>query len=223
MAIIIGSLTTVGGLDGVQSVQWAVQVQNNRLWQLGSWSPYRTQVTKVVTLSMTTYAGSYGSVSLSPSTSCADATTHNLSISPGSCTGGVTSPDTTGMFLTSYSYSKGDPIGFGQESWQFQKWVDAGVTGTDLISVGAPTYVIQGISEGQAAGDLTNAQMGISFNSSGQTTGSQGSVSAGFPGIGNADTVTYGTVNSVGGGTLNATGKLGQSSASIPHQPLYLG
>jgi hypothetical protein len=51
----------------------------------------------------------------------------------------------------------------------------------------------------------------------------QGSVSAGFPGIGNASDTIYGLVTQVGGGSLEDSGKTGESNASVPHNPLYLG
>ena len=40
---------------------------------------------------------------------------------------------------------------------------------------------------------------------------------------GNANDVTLGLVDRVGGGRLDDDGRMGQSSATIPHQPLYIG
>lgn len=224
MGVIIGSMTTVSidGTDGFQSVNWAIQVQPNRLWELGSWDPYKTQVTKIITVNVTTYASAISTVTLSPSTSCTDSTARkNVGISVSAC--GPTSAisfSESGMFLMSYSYSKGDPSALGTESWSFQKWVDAAVTGTYLISIDAPTAVIQGKAEGNKTGNVSN--LGIVLDSVGQVTGTQGSVSAGFPGLGNADETVYGLVSSVGGGSLEDSGKVGQSQATIPHNPLYL-
>jgi len=224
MSVIVGSMTTVNidGTDGFQSVQWAMQVSPNRLWQLGSWDPYRTQVTKTITVNVTTYAGTINAMSLSPNTSCADSTARkNVSISIAAC--GPTSAinfSENNMFLMSYSYSKGDPMAFGTESWSFQKWVDADASGSEFLNVLAPTYVIQGKAEGSKTGNVTN--LGVVFEADGQVTGQQGSVSAGFPGLGNADQTLYGLVTQVGGGSLEDSGKTGESSASIPHSPLYL-
>ena len=225
MGVIIGSMTTVSidGTDGFQSVNWAMQVQPNRLWQLGSWDPYRTQVTKIITVNVTTYAGAINSVSLTPSTSCTDSNaTKNVAISVSAC--GPTSSinfNESGMFLMSYSYAKGDPSAFGTESWSFQKWVDADASGSEFLNIEAPTAVIQGKAEGSYTGNVSN--FGIILDASGQVTGTQGSVSAGFPGVGNADDTIYGLVTGVGGGSLEDSGKVGQSNATIPHQPLYLG
>jgi len=221
MAIIIGALTTTG-VQGTISAQWGVQAQLNRLWQLGSWDPYRTVVTKVENVSFTTYAGSVGTKDLSPATSCADSTaTIAVNISPATC--GAFIPGLSGNFyLTSYNYSKGDAIGIGQESWAGQRWPGGGTGGVNTEYTGAPTYVLQGPSEGSRSGDVSDT--GIVFDGgAAQVEGSQGSVSAGFPGIGQADTTIYGIVNRVGGGTLKEDGKIGQGSASIPHQPLYIG
>lgn len=225
MSVIIGSLTTVniGGTDGFQSVNWATQVSPTRLWELGSWDPYKTQVTKTLTVSVTTYAGTINDMTLSPSTSCANSSAKkDVSISVNSCgAGGAVSFSESDMFLMSYSYSKGDPMAFGTESWSFQKWVDADASGDEFLNVSAPTYVIQGKSEGSRSGNATN--LGVIFESEGQITGQQGSVSAGFPGIGNASDTVYGLVTKVGGGSLEDSGKIGESSASVPHSPLYLG
>ena len=226
MSIIIGSMTTVNidGSDGFQSINWATQVSPNRLWELGSWDPYKTQVTKTITVNVTTYADVLNPVSLSPSVTCANSTaTKDVSISVAACGPGGTTVNfnESNMFLMSYSYSKTDPIAFGTESWSFQKWVDADASGSEFINVTAPTFVIQGRAEGNKSGDVSN--LGITLNGDGQVVGEQGSVSAGFPGIGNASETTYGLATAVGGATLEETGKVGESSASVPHSPLYLG
>ena len=224
MGVIIGSLTTVniGGTDGFQSVNWNIQVQSNRLWELGSWDVYKTQVTKTITVSVTTYAGVLGSVNLTPSTSCANSSANKtIIISASACgTGGSVNFNEANMYITSYSYSKGDPTAFGTESWSFQKWVDPGNLGAGYIEVGEPTFVLQGISEGSKTGNVSN--LGVIIDSATSLTGSQGSVSAGFPGLGNADDIEYGIVSRIGGGTLEQSGKTGQSNASVPHQLLYL-
>ena len=226
MGIIVGSMTTVniGGTDGFQSVNWATQVSPNRLWQLSSWDPYKTQVTKTVTVNVTTYAGTIGTMPLSPNTSCDNNSTavKDVSISVAACgpTDAISFSEND-MFLMSYSYSKGDAIAFGSESWSFQKWVDADTTGDEFLNVLAPTRVIQGKAEGSRTGNVTN--FGVVFQTSGQVVGQQGSVSAGFPGLGNAADTTYGLVTQVGGGTLEESGKVGESNVTIPHSPLYLG
>jgi len=221
MAVVIGALTTTG-VAGSISAQWGVQLQINRLWQLGSWTPYSTVATAVENVSITTYAGAVGSVSLAPSTGCTDSTAIiSVNISPAACGGGVAGLSGS-FFLMSYSYSKGDAIGLGQESWNGQRWPGGGSGGGGSVSfTDAPSFVLQGPSEGSESGDVPNT--GITFGGGPTVNGSQGSVSAGFPGLGQADAVTYGIVSGVGGGSLKADGKVGQGSASVPHQPVYLG
>jgi len=91
-----------------------------------------------------------------------------------------------------------------------------------------PDYVLRGISEGTYNGTLTAAEMGITGGTV-DASGETGSVSAGFPGIGQADDIYYiSGVTQVGGGVLGDTpgtgaGKYGNSSISIPHTPLWLG
>lgn len=237
MSVIIGGATHViidGNDSGFQSINWAIQVQPTRLWHLGTvymgggmWDPYRTQVSELQTVSVTTYAGAIDPVDLIPNIDCSDSTAQkDVFIYAAACgPAAAITLDWDAMFIMSYSYSKGDPIGLGMESWSFQKWVDANATGTEFLNVLAPTAVIQGITEGTRSGDVGNGDtdLGISFRPDGQVVGSQGSVTAGFPGIGNADTITYGLVDRIGGGMIEDTGGVGQSSASVPHQPLYLG
>ena len=229
MAVILGSLTNVvveSQTDGIQSINWQIQVSVTRLWELGSWDAYATQVTKTESVSLTTYAGVIPAVTLEPNQDCSDSTgVLNVGVTVASC-GAFAGASLTAedRFITSYSYSKEDANAFGTESWSLQNWVDAGVA-LPLINTGAPTFVIQGKSEGNYTGNLTSMpdDVGLIMEAAGQVTGTQGSVSAGFPGIGNADDTVYGFVTSIGGGALEDAGKVGNSSATIPHQPLYLG
>lgn len=231
MAIIIGSNTIVSGpsfpAGGIISVQWGIQPQVNRLWQLGSWTPYRTMVTRIISLSLTTYAGAGPSINLTPATGCVDSTaTITVTISPGSC---GTLPAGLGgtftVYLGSYSYNKGDAIGFGQQSYSGQDWpggAGSGGGGAGVEFTDAPTVVLQGIAEGTQTAD-TGLSTGIAFSGGFDVYGQEGSVSAGFPGIGQADEVRYGLVNAISNGSLRADGKVGQGSVTIPHQPLYFG
>lgn len=234
MAIIIGAITSVsiGGVtDGFQSVSWNINRQPNRLWQLNSWNPWSTQVTATITTNVTTYAGALAEVTLSPASSCSDSTaTKTIIINATTCDATTVSINYT-MYIMSYSYSKGDPVGFATESWSFQRWVNPTDFGTlssnDFILVGAPTYVLQGRAEGSRWGDVGNGttDLGITFvapESTHVVTGQQGSVSAGFPGIGQANEISLGLVSAIGGGLLQAGGEIGNSSANVPHQPLYL-
>jgi hypothetical protein len=238
MSVIIGSVTTVlidGVSDGYQSVNWNISRQPTRLWELGSWTPWKTQVGATVTVSLTTYAGALSAVLLPAVTSCVDSTIKkNVLINASTCGAGTTKTiNYAGMYLTSYSYSKGDPTGFGTESWSFQKWIDSGVSG-DFITIPLPTLVLRGQTEGSRFGDVGNGStdLGVRFiDDPGPAPatnyhiviGDQGSVSAGFPGLGNANITQLGLVDRIGGGKLQAGGEIGQSNATIPHTPIYLG
>ena len=238
MSVIIGSVTTVlvdGISDGFQSVNWNINRQPTRLWELGSWTPWRTQVAATVTVSLTTYAGALSAVLLPEVTSCVDSTAKkDILINASTCgTGATKTVNHTGMYIMSYSYSKGDPTGFATESWSFQKWIDAGVS-NEFITMPLPTLVLRGQTEGSRWGDVGNGStdLGVRFiNDPGPApatndhivVGEQGSVSAGFPGLGQANTTQLGLVDRVGGGKLEAGGEIGDSSASIPHTPIYLG
>lgn len=218
MAVIIGAATTTG-IDGSISAQWSVQAQMNRLWTLGNWTPYKTIVTKVETVSITAYAGGGPSIALSPATGCTDsAAKFTVTISPAACAGG--GGGLSGLFyLMSYSYSKGDAVGLGQESYNGQRWPGGGAGGAGIEYTTAPSVILQGPAEGSKTGDVSN--LGITLGSV-TVEGTQGSVSAGFPGLGQADTTEYGIVSNVGGGTLKEDGKVGQGNATVPHQPIWI-
>jgi len=232
MSIILGTMTTVnvaGTTMGFQSVSWNYDRQPTRLWQLGYWAPYKTQVVTTITLSLTTYAHVImPRVVLSPSTTCDDSGRMRIMFNAAACDPLASVNFDRFMYLTSYSYAKEDPIGFATESWSFQVWVDSGLpSNSNFIYVPAPSVVLEGISEGSRSGDVGNGttDLGIVFLAPENThvvTGQQGSVSAGFPGLGNADTISLGIVAEVGGGLLEAAGRTGRSNATIPKQPLYL-
>jgi len=243
MGVIIGSATVVtidGQRDGFQQISWSVDVQPERMWQLGSWGPYRTKVTKTLSCNVTTYAGVLNAVNLSAATSCSDSTaSKSIVITSNACTNVPAdlrnfNPGTP-MFINSYSYSKGDPQSFGTESWSFQLWVHAdpdGTLDTHFIPIPAPNVIIQGITEGNYTMDFTDTtKVGITpyagvsppgYN----VSGSQGDVSAGPTSMGNVNEITYCIISRIGGGALgddiNDQGKTGNSQATVPHTPLYI-
>jgi hypothetical protein len=229
MAIIIGTATHVsfdGKTEGIISANWATNPQITRLWSLGSWNSYGTFITVTKTISVTMYAGALSAKTLTPATSCANSSARVLvSIVPGSCGTGGGGNFSSNAYLSSYSYDKSDPVGFGQESWSAQEWIAGGSNQNSapyIIYAGVPTSVIQGITEGTSSTDGANT--GITFDT-GNTIidGTQGSISAGTPGIGQANTTRNGVISAVGGGDLMNSGKIGQGSATIPHTPLYFG
>jgi len=169
MAVIIGGMTTVqvdAASDGFQSVSWNINRQPNRLWQLGDWNPWKTQVGATLSISITSYAEALAAINLSPSTSCTNSTAiKTIVINAETCDGSPVAINEANMYINSYSYSKGDPIGFGTESWSFQKWIESGVVGGTFIEIPEPTYVLQGRAEGSRQGTVGNGttDLGVRF------------------------------------------------------------
>lgn len=227
MAIIIGSTTQVtGDIQGLVSVQWGISPQINRLWQLGSWDPYSQLATRVTNLSATCYAGGGPTITLQPASACTNSTaTITLTIVPGGC--GAISPDLGGVFtvyLSSFSYNKGDAVGFGQQSYSGQYWPGGAGSGggVNVEFSDAPSVVLQGRSEGTETAD-DDLNTGVTFSNGWDVYGVEGNVSAGFPGTGTANETRQGLVNQISNGDLRNDGKMGQSSVTVPHSPLYFG
>jgi hypothetical protein len=215
-AIIIGFGTTVGGDFSnacAVSVQWGYNPNAQRLYCLGEFTPAFTIQKPTETLSITIYGddGSGPTYSTTPSNDCSNANTLNASVSPAACGPGVDGVSGD-WYVQSYSYSKDDPQLPGQESWSMTRWV----AGPDPDS-SEPTYVFRMTSEGEAS-DAT--LVGITFTT-GQTLaeGTTGSVSAGA--IGQASTMQYGTVDSVGGSSA-VSGDIESGSASMNYQPFWI-
>lgn len=210
-SIVIGSATQVSFYGAcVISANWGYNPGPQRLYCIGSWNPYDTYYRPTETLNLTIYAPG-PTYDVEPTQTCADANTLNASITPAAC--GDDNYGTLGgqWYGTSYSYTKDDASLPGQESWSLTKWqnLDANTPSNTV----EPTYVMRGISEGQAtnnAGVLFTGELSNSYT---------GNVSAG--GFGRADTLDAGVVERVGGGS-SAAGETGQGSVSIPYTPLYI-
>lgn len=210
-SIIIGAATTVNfGGACVISANWGYNPNPQRLYCIGSWDPYQTYYRPTETLNLTIYAPGQ-TYTTTPTTTCADADSISASISPAAC-GDETYPSLAGQWLVnSYSFSKDDSSLPGQESWSMTRWKN--LTTTPFENTIEPSFVMRGISEGQATDNA-----GVVF--SGNTVDSySGNVSAG--GFGRADTLSAGVVTQVGGGS-SAVGDTGQGSVSIPYTPMYI-
>jgi len=215
MSIVIGAGTSVSFYGAcVVSANWGYNPNTQRLYCVGDWSPSYTYDKPTETLSLVIYSGTGGPVyNTSPTESCTNANQVSASISPAACGASVASISGD-WWVNSYGYSKDDPLLPGQETWSMMRWV-AGQYG----DTPTPTYVIRGITEGQATKDSADAEPGITFTGV-TVTNETGSVSAG--GIGRADELTIGVIVQVGGSESPASGKVGQGSASIPYTPLWI-
>jgi len=214
-SIIIGFGTLVGGIFSgacATNVSWGYNPNIQRLYCLGTTTPWASIEKPTETMSVTVYQGSVATQSVSPSTSCDDITYVSASVSPSAC--GSTVDGVSGnWYISSYSYSKGDPNVPGQETWSLQRWV----AGTNPTLSPAPDYVIRNISEGQADRN-PGTPAGVTFTGD-VLSGNQGSVGAGATGT--ATTIYYGTVTQVGGANLGG-GEISNSSASVQLTPLWI-
>ena len=226
MVVIIGAGTTVTSnviSGGFVSVNFSLSPSVERLFQLGDFDPFDTNIQTQESISITNYGGASTPVPLSPSVSCTDSTARmDVTIVPAACVGSVTSIIRTGadaLFINSYSYSK-DFQGYGQESWSLQgKPILIGYTGN--ISF------VQGFSEGNhltGADIVSNDGIVLTGSVSPNTSDASGrslSVSAGSPGLGQDDTQVFGKITQIGGAVGKEDGKRGNSSASVPHTLVF--
>lgn len=203
------------------SINFSFSPTVNRLFQLGSFDAYDTDVQIQESMSITNYGGASSTVSLQPSTDCDDSSARmNVMITTAPCTGSTTPISRTGvdaLFINSYSYSK-EKESYGQESWSL---------------VGKPTLegytgnlsYIQGFAEGNhLAGDdivsddgivLTGSVLATSYDAQGRTV----EVSAGA--FGSDDVQIYGKITRIGGAVGKEDGKRGNSTANVPHELVY--
>lgn len=202
------------------------------MYQLGSFQPYDSFVQKTRTIQLTVYgerpdgAGGSQPYDVSPSVSCDDAGTVQITVNPASCVASLV-PFTEDFYLNSYSYQK-EALGYGQESWSFTtKPLIPGFTGTIVM--------LRGIAEGSlttGGGTMDPPDMGLvvdeaaSNDSTGtEIQGESGGVQAGSPGIGTYEFTRFVVVTQVGssiGKSPAIDGKVGNASISIPLTPVFL-
>jgi len=232
-AVIVGNSTLVTSAlfteGGIISVNFGISAQVNRLWQLGSFSPYDTYVMKQRELSLTAYGqkedGSGGSqqYDLTPSTSCTDADTIEITVTPGACEVSIT-PFTYDYVPTSYGYKK-DNFGWGQESWSF-------TTKPEVDNYSGTIVILRGVATGSlvtGTGILSAAEMGLVINEADSVDGNgdniegeSGSVSAGQNSIGDYTIRREIVVSQIGGSIGKKDAYNGECSCSIPTELVYL-
>lgn len=236
MAVIVsaGTLVEIPSLfsdGGFISINFGVDPQINRLWQLGSYTPYDTYTMSQRSFSLTAYGqqpdGTGGSLAydVSASTSCQNPSNPlTISVTPASC-GYTIDPFSDTYWPTSYSYNK-DRFGWGTESWSFttEPEFDIPYAGTILF--------LRGIATGQVLtgdGMMPAADVGVVYDTASSQDsggnwidGENGSVSAGNIGIGEYNIQREYVVTSVGGSLGKSDGYKGQAQISIPMQIVYV-
>ena len=217
MAVIIGFATSVGGAFAgacATSVNWGYNPNVQRIYCIGNTIPTPNSFEKPTeTLTIAVYQGTGPSGhDVTASTDCDDLSTISADVDPATCTESVEGVSGD-WYVTSYSFSKDDPLLPGTESWTMTRWVD----GADPAVSPAPGHFVRGVAEAQATEE---SSCGIVFNGSySKLTGNTGSVSAG--GVGRANSIIFGVADSVGGASLSA-GNTGNGSASCPVTPLWV-
>lgn len=214
MGFVISAGTLVTGLGAAISVNLDLSPQIQRLYALGSSTPYNRLLISQKRLSVTVYGGSGSpTYSVAASVGCNDANTIPVSVSAVACDGGSVGTSEN-WYVTGYSYTK-DAQGWGQESWTMVTAPE----GSDGASTVTAT-MIRGIAEGTAT--VGGASAGVTFIGT-TVPGESIQVQAGTPGIGRADDSLFGEVSSVGGGTTGqGLGLTGSANVSVPYSPIYL-
>jgi hypothetical protein len=206
MGVIVGAATSItGDFSNAISVNWGASPNSQRLYVLGSVTPFKTIKKPTETLSITVYSKG-PAIDVAAATKCEEASEVTAGISSEACGDCGEGASVDGpWYLTSYSFSK--EVGMpGQESFSMMKYIK---TGTDVVP---PSLVIRGVAEGSWTPDSGVTSDVIDGESK------AGSVSAG--GVGRSDTMSIGTVTKVGAAGA-AIGVTGQASVSIPYIPIY--
>ncbi|MCK5016495.1 MAG: hypothetical protein KAS32_05415 [Candidatus Peribacteraceae bacterium] len=234
-AVLIGqgtyvSIPSIFPDGGFVSINFGVDPQMQRLYELGNFQPYDTYTQRQRSFSLTAYGkrenGTGGSTQLNvePSVTCASPTPIVIDVTPASC-GYTIVPFSGDYYPSSYSYTK-ENLGWGQESWSFvtEPIFDIPYAGTVLF--------IRGIATGQVstgAGQLDPVDQGIVYDTAASQDsngdfidGESGSVAAGFPGLGQFNIQRELVVTYVGGSVGKSDGYAGAANVTIPMQTIYV-
>ena len=213
MTFILSTSTTVSApFQNALSINTSINAQRQELYQLSISNPiYDSLVQYQTSISIAIYSPG-PSYSTQHSVNCLVASPIEITINPGAC-GGSIDVISDEFYASAYSYKK-DINTYGQESWSLvtvPKYFD-----DDLQNESYLLSFLRGVATGNSTDP--ESQTGVQFI--GTTVESKSmSISAGFPGIGNAFSVKYGRVISIGGSIGPGDGD-GQASVSIPYVPL---
>ena len=231
MAVVIGYGTQIlgsffPGPDGAKTVcavsaQWSTNPNTQRMYCLGSSVPAIMVAKPTQTFSVTLYSENGGGIpekSLGASIACTDVVDNvDAGLSVAICGSTAGSFSYSDWCIQQYQYSKEEAQSVGQETWSLQRWMTQADVDNPLVNVLEPTYVIRGISEGQAT--VPYNILGIVFDTDTIVNGSTGNVQGGQ--IGKYYDNVSGVVTAVGG-VIATSGQTGNSSASVPLMPLWV-
>lgn len=222
MAIVIGQGTQVLGtfFAGVCAIsaQWGTNPNTQRMYCLGTTSAFATVEKPTQNLSVTVYSengSGIDEVYVPASTGCDTQITVQAGISVAVCGSTVGDILYNDFMIQQFQFSKEEAQAPGQETWSLTRWM--GPSEANNPNVVPPTYVIRGVTEGQAT--APTEKLGVKFVTGTTTEGTSGSVQGNS--IGKFFENVSGQVESVGGVTAGP-GDTGNSSASMPLTPLWL-
>jgi len=227
--VIIGQTTVVRvpfATDGIQSVNWTVGTNPNRLYTLGSTAVFATIIPAQNTFNVTVYGGN--STAQSFATGCAAGM--SVSVVPGYCPNGPIQPvpfSSNTAVLTSYSYNK-DYMGNGTETWNLTAFMKyPGNLGTKVYADDVPDTFAIGMMEGtlQGDGDYTTLGniAGANMVAGAIIAGYTGNVQATAQSIGTYEQTWYGTFDKVGGSQFVHPGIKASANVTISQSPIYNG
>lgn len=219
MSFILSSVTKVSfGSNavarGIISVQITAVPQIQRLAVLGSTLPFAEVRNQQNQVSIVRYGGgpTYNTL---PSNSCQDSNTILFKFTPVGCNSEIVSKLTLNdnFFVSSYQFNK-EINRVGQESWGlFDKPVVVFSSGNQFGS--EEKVVVRGIADGRTT---TEVNTGVVLNSTLQSEGISASITAGNPGIGNANKLLIGVATQIGGSDNTNSSEDGNGQVNIPYQ-----
>jgi len=214
MAFIISTDTNVSSpFNNALSVNTSTNNQRQILYQLSNKNPiYDAIINLQISVSISIYSPG-PSKSTANSVNCEPADSVLLQVDPGFCGSAVTGASINGNFYVSnYTYTKTRDT-YGVENWSF---VSAPQYLDDNLNVIYEALFLRGVALGSSTEPENNT--GVNFSSNTVESTSMG-VSAGFPGVGQANVTKNGIVSSVGGGKGPGDTD-GQASVAIPYTPI---
>lgn len=208
MAFIISTNTVVSPFTNAISINASLNARVQNLFQISVLNPiYDSFTTFQTSISITTYAPGGQLYEIPVSVNCEEANSIPITVDPGDCAGTVVETIDDDFFATSYAYNK-ERNTYGTESWTL-------VT-SPLVKLKNGTIVphlhLRGVSTGFSAGDGT----GVEFSEVSDEESTFINITAGFPGVGKVNTMKFGTVSKVGGGTGPGSSD-GQANVTIPY------